>query len=319
MNNPENQPVDIEDQRAWLIDHKAATGMSWSDLEKRIGRAAGTLSQFASAKGYAGDEKGVAEQVYRYQQQLLSQKAFAVTAPELPTFFAGPTASEVIQILTYGQRGRIVVIATGAGMGKTKAIDHYRASVSNVWKATIRPSSSGVMNMLLAVLAALGERDITGPPNKLSQLIIDKVRNSGGLIVIDEAQHLSEKSLEELRSLHDETGVGIALVGNISVLSRLEGGTRKANFAQLFSRVGMRMVRAQPLQGDADALCDAWNIGDAKIITAVREICQKPGALRGATMTLELAHMIAASEGQTVNAGHVRDCWAQLSTRQIAA
>ncbi|WP_176473424.1 AAA family ATPase [Sphingopyxis sp. GW247-27LB] len=319
MNDPQNQPIDIEDQRAWLIDHKNATKMSWTELAKRIGRSAGTLSQFGSTNGYAGDEQTIAEQVYRYQQQLFSQAAFEVTAPPLPGFFAGPTANDIITILTYAQRGRMTVIATGAGMGKTKTIEHYQASISNVWKATMRPSSAGIMNMQLSVLAALGKSDAVGTPAKLSTMIMEKVDRSGGLLVLDEAQHLSEKSLEEIRSWHDETGVGIALSGNISVLSRLEGGTRKANFAQLFSRVGMRIVRAQPLQGDADALCDAWNIGDDGILQAIREISQKPGALRGATMTLELAHMIAASEGQAVNAGHVRDCWAQLSTRQIAA
>lgn len=319
MNNPENQPIDVEDQRAWLIDHKAATGMSWTEIAKRVGRSSGTLSQFGSPKGYNGDEQAIAEQVYRYQQQLFSQSAFKVTAPEIPGFFAGPTANEITTILSYGQRGRVVVIATGAGMGKTMTIDHYRASIANVWKATMRPSSSGVMNMQLAMLAALGKPDAVGAPNKLSGMIMDKVRGTGGLMVFDEAQHLSEKSIEEIRSWHDETGIGIALVGNISVLSRLEGGSRKAAFAQLYSRIGMRMVRALPLQGDADALCDAWNIGDPGIILAIREICQKPGGLRGASMTLELAHMIAASEQQPVNAGHVRDCWAQLSTRQIAA
>lgn len=319
MNNPENQPVDINDMREWLIDHKRATGMSWTDLSKRTGIAAGTLSQFGSAKGYAGDEQRLADQVYRYRQQLAAQAAIKVTAPEIPGYFAGPTAQDIITALSWAQRGRVVVVATGAGMGKTTTEKHYQASVSNVWIATIRPSSAGVMNMQQTVLAALGDREANGPPNKLTALIIAKLQGTGGLLIIDEAQHLSEKALEEIRSWHDETGVGIVLSGNIKVLSRLEGGNRRDDFAQLFSRVAHRVVRALPLAGDADALCDAWDLGDEMSRKAVREICMKPGALRGATFTLELAHMIAASEGVGVTAGHIRDCWAQLSTRQVAA
>lgn len=318
MNNPENQPIDVGSTREWLMDHKKQTGMSWTELARPTGIPSGTLSQFG-AGSYKGDNQRIADQIFRYQQQRASQAAFQVTAPEIPSYFASPTSQEIITILSYGQRGRIVAIATGAGMGKTKTIDHYRESIANVWKATMRPSSSGVMNMQLAVLKALGKPDAVGAPNKLTDLIVEKVRDSGGLIVLDEAQHLSEKSIEEIRSWHDETGIGIALAGNIKVMSRLEGGSRSQAFAQLYSRLGMRLIRALPLQGDADALCDAWRIEDEAIFRAIREICQKPGGLRSATHVLELAHMIAASEQSLMTVAHVRDCWAQLSTRQIAA
>lgn len=319
MNNPENQPIDIEDQRAFLMDHKSATGMSWTELGKRTGIAPGTISQFGSTKGYAGDEKRVAEQIYRYQQQLTAQAAIRVTAPEIPGFFRGPTAGNIETTLSWGQRGRMVVIATGAGMSKTSTIRHYQASVSNVWVTTIAPSSAGVMNMQQKTLASLGERDAVGPPNKLTGMIIDKVRGTGGLMIFDEAQHLSEKALEEIRGWHDETGIGIALSGNIKVLNRLEGGNRRDDFAQIFSRIAHRLVRPQPLQGDADALAEAWGLTDEACFRAVRDICMKPGALRSATYALELAFMVAASEGVTPTAGHIRDAWAHNSTRQIAA
>lgn len=319
MNNPENQPVDIEDQRAWLIDHKTATRMSWDEIGKRVGRSGKTLSIFVGPKGYAGDEEEIARQIYRYQQQIAAQAAIMVTAPEIPGFFRGPTAGDIENTLSWGQRGRIVVIATGAGMSKTTTIRNYQASVSNVWVATIAPSCAGVMNMQQKVLGALGQRDAVGPPNKLTAMIIDKIRGTGGLLILDEAQHLSEKALEEIRGWHDETGVGIALSGNIKVLNRLEGGNRRDDFAQIFSRVAHRLVRPQPLQGDADALSEAWGLTDEACFRAIRDICMKPGALRSATFTLELAFMVAASEGVSVTAGHIRDAFAHLSTRQIAA
>ncbi|MFM9673702.1 AAA family ATPase, partial [Streptomyces galilaeus] len=73
------------------------------------------------------------------------------------------------------------------------------------------------------------------------------------LLIIDEAQHLSEKAIEEIRSWNDKVGLGIALFGNVKVLRRIEGGGRDDAFAQLYSRLSMRMIRPLPLQADAVA------------------------------------------------------------------
>src|ERR1035437_1267786 len=51
---------------------------------------------------------------------------------------------------------------------------------------------------------------------------------TGGLLVIDEAQHLSVAALDQIRSIHDATDLGIALVGNQQVYARLTGGNRAA-------------------------------------------------------------------------------------------
>ena len=65
------------------------------------------------------------------------------------------------------------------------------------------------------------------------------------VIVIDEAQHLKYAALEEIRSLTDdnpmtgEHGVGVVLIGNSEVYSRLQG-RQQAQFAQLFSRIRMQ-------------------------------------------------------------------------------
>ncbi|KAK0348034.1 hypothetical protein LTR94_038830, partial [Friedmanniomyces endolithicus] len=62
----------------------------------------------------------------------------------------------------------------------------------------------------------MGEPDAKGAPHQLSRRICEKVRNANGLIILDEAQKLTEKAVEEARSWHDRTGVGLALVGNDS-------------------------------------------------------------------------------------------------------
>lgn len=319
MNDPTKQPIEVEAMRTWLRDHRASQGLSWAQVSKRIGIAAGTISQFGGS-GYAGDEVAIANKVYRYQQTLVQQATIAIEAPEVPGFFECPTSQQLITLLHWGQRGRVVVAAMGPGCCKTMTARHFADCGNNVFLATMTPSTSGVNNMQQEVLAALGEPDAVGTPQKLSRRIRDKVKDlQSPLIIIDEAQHLSEKAIDEIRSWYDAVGVGIALFGNIGVMQRLEGGNRKAAFAQLFSRIGMRIVRSAPLQADADALAAAWQVsGDAEI-AQIRKVVMLPGGMRGATMMLELAYMLAASQQDALKVDHLQDAWAQLSSRALAA
>lgn len=319
MNDPTNQPIDIDEQKAWLRDLRASTGDSWAKIGARMGIPGGTLSQFGGS-GYAGDNQTLAEKVYRYRQTLMQQASLAIEAPDLPDFFQTETTVQLCNLLSWGQRGRVVVAAMGPGNSKTQSAKFFRSCFSNVFLATMTPSTAGVMNMQKEVLEAMGETETVGSPQELSRRIRAKVKDlKNPLIILDEAQHLTQKALEEARSWNDLVGVGLALFGNIGVMNTLEGGSRKSSFAQLFSRVSLKIVRAAPLQADADALAIAWKVtGDAEM-AHIRKVAMMPGGLRGATMMLELAWMLAASEGRPVAVDHLQDAWAQLSTRAIAA
>ena len=318
MNDPKATPVDIEEQRSWLRDHRSSTGHGWSQLARRINIPSGTLSQFGSDKGYAGDEQRLAETIFRYRQTLATQASLMVEAPEIPGYFETPTSLNLTQILAWAQRGRIIVGALGPGTGKTMTAKHFAACYQNVFLSTMTPSTAGVNNMQQEVLASMGEMNAVGTPQKLSQQIRLKVKDlKNPLIILDEAQHLSEKAIEEIRSWHDATGVGIALLGNVGVMQRLEGGNRKSSFAQLYSRIAMRLIRPVPLEADADALAEAWDIhGDAER-AHIRRVAQLPGGLRGASMMLELGSMIAVSEKRSLGIDHLQDAWAQLSQRVL--
>jgi DNA transposition AAA+ family ATPase len=320
MNNPEALPLDIAEQQAWLLEHKSSTGLSWTQLATKVGIPYGTLSQFPTGS-YKGDLKKIAEAVYRYRQLLIAQAEIAVEMPEPPAFFDTSTTRRIMTMLTIAQRGRMTVIAGGPGTSKTKSCRHYQASVSNVWVATMKPSTGGLMPMQFKVLEALGaeEEKRKGTPIALTSRIESLMRNTGGLLIIDEAQHLTEKSLEEVRSWHDETGVGIALVGNEDVLTRLTLGNRKDAFARLSSRIAQRMIFRGPQDGDALALADAWNVMPDDQRAFIVATAKQPGGLRTCTMMLETAFMLASSENNTLQISHLQDAWAHLSIRQMAA
>ncbi len=140
----------------------------------------------------------------------------------------------------------------------------------------------------------------------------EKVVGRQGLFLIDEAQHLSERALEEIRAIHDDTGVGVALVGNREVLTRIEGAGRTAAFAQLYSRVSIRHVFGQPETEDVASTSER---------AMLRKVALKPGGggLRSLTKTLELATLLAQQAGEDRVLDHLEGAWAQLSSRPLAA
>lgn len=319
MNDPSAQPIDVEEQRRWIQDHKAESGLSWKLLGGRLNISHSTLSLFAGNNYNAPGDK-IAETIFRYRQTLTSQAALRAEAPEIPTYFPTETSNKLIFLLHWAQRGRIVTAALGAGLGKTTTAKHFQACNANVFMATCSPSSSGLYNMQHKVLRAMGDLDAGGNMHLLTERVLRKTRNLDlPLLIIDEAQHLTERAIEEIRHWHDETGIGVALFGNEEVQQRIDGGSRSAAFAQIFSRVSMRLVRSFPLDADVEAVLEAWRVHDQRVSAFIHQIARKPGGLRGATFTLELAMMLAMDEQAELSLSHVEDAWAQLSSRAVRA
>jgi DNA transposition AAA+ family ATPase len=145
-----------------------------------------------------------------------------------------------------------------------------------------------------------------------------KAQGSGGLIAVDEAQELSEKALDEIRSWHDKTGIGIALVGDERVIGRL-GGIRRAELGRLHSRISMRHTQAHPKPDDADVIIAGWGVTEPAQCKFLRGLLTKPGGLRGIAKTIKLAGLMAAGEDRAVSLADLQEAWAQRNTETMGA
>ena len=65
--------------------------------------------------------------------------------------------------------------------------------------------------------------------------VVNKLNNSGRLLIIDEAENLPYRALEITRRIHDKTGIGVLLVGRNVLIENLRGS--KNQYDQLYSRV----------------------------------------------------------------------------------
>lgn len=306
---------ELTDIQAEVRRIKEAEGLSWTDVANESGIAGGTISGFAGGS-YQGNNQKLATTV---QSWFLSREAKRRTAQKIrpiPDFQTTKTAARILETCRYAQAMPEIAAIVGApGVGKTMTLAHYAAINPNVWMATAEPASKNTFGMLGLVSEAMGieQKQMT----KLARDIATKVRAKGGLVIVDEAQHLTFDALEQLRSLYDKCSVGVVLAGNESVAANITGVGK----AQMSSRVGLRLNLAKPAQDDICDLIKAWGVTDKEVVRTLKVIARKPGALRTMTKTLRLASMIAAGAGAEIAFAHIQAAFARIddSTRPAAA
>ena len=294
MNMVDENPDRVEDARAWLIEHRDDTGRSWKDLERLVGSSSSTLSRFCSDQ-YTGDNDKVADNIFAYRSRLAVQERLAGDRWEKPHWYENRTTTLLTEYLRHAQSGKIVLIVTPPGIGKTKVAERFAAVDPNVWLATMSPATAGVATMASEVAEAIGLGQITGSPHQLSRKIREHFSGRAGLLIIDEAQELTDKSLNEIRGWHDRTGIGIALMGNDKVIGQID--SRRSALAQVSSRFSYRHDQKAPFPEDIEACLDACGIVDGEQRAFLHKLGKLPGALREITNAIEIAAISANGRG----------------------
>ena len=130
-------------------------------------------------------------------------------------------------------KGSIGVCVGRAGLGKTVAVKNYTKEFLD---SILIESDSGytAKSLLLEIHKRLGLSS-KGSVYDLMGEVINKLNNSGRLLIIDEAENLPYKALEIARRIHDKTGIGVLLVGRNILYENLRG--YKNQYDQLYSRV----------------------------------------------------------------------------------
>jgi DNA transposition AAA+ family ATPase len=285
-------------------------GITQARVAKEIGTgvSSATLSQWLNGN-YAGDNAKIEARVATWLDTHQERRKRA-GLPSAPEWIATPTTEKIEAGLRYAQLAQDVVVIYGvAGVSKTKTCEHYLTQAPGVVMATMSPATEGVMGCLTTIANAAGLKDIPHSVPRLHEAIVHKLRATSGLLIVDEAQHLGIKALDEVRSIQDQCFIGMALVGNEFVYSRL---SRASFLDRLLSRVGKVVKVGRATSADIDLLIDAWKINDHKCKAEVREIAKRPGALRVLTKVLRLAASFAAAKGEPICCDHIKAAWRDL-------
>lgn len=301
--------------RARLLAIKDGHDLTWKEIAAEAGEKTGTLSPWAGGK-YGADGSAIAEKVERWLASRERRATIRAAAPDLG-FVMTPSAEDFMVLLNRAQHLPDISLLTGSpGVGKTRVVCEYKRRNPNVFKITAEPALSTVPALLGALAAELRVTE-AGRQDRIARLIKQRLIGTRALIIVDEVQHLTTEMLDQLRTFHDQSAIGIALVGNQAVIGRLEGGRRSSEYAQLYSRIGIRLHRPQARKGDVDALLDAWSVEETAVRDALHGVARQGGALRTANKTFLLAQMIATHEGRAMSAKDVELAYGQISDQRV--
>ena len=133
-----------------------------------------------------------------------------------------------------------------AGCGKTTALKDFAKTHPSV--PLVEADYGYTAKALFDELCSQLSLDDRGSLDQKRSRIVAKLKDSGRLIIIDEAEHLPYRALELIRRVHDKAGVGIALCGMPRLEKNVQGD--RNHYAQLNSRISAP-CRAKLLK-DAD-------------------------------------------------------------------
>ncbi len=303
---------DLADWRSLTVRVQAiASSNRWNKAEvaRRIGMPDGTFSQWYSGS-YAGRLDAQNTKVSQWLDSAASAVAIAQQMPQAPAFVMTRTATEIWRTLELAQISPdMVIITLAAGMGKTHTCRHYCATRPHAYRVTMRPQTKTCYAMLVEIARALGVSEPN--PARLDSAIGSRLQRNGRqtLLIVDEAQNIEDRAVDQLRFFLDEFGCGIALTGNTSVYGRFKDRNNGPDYAQIKTRTGKRLHRHQPYAEDITAIIDAWGIEDPEQRKLLAGIGRKPGHLRQIDKTLRLAWLQAAGEQRPLHIKHIADAF----------
>ena len=197
--------------------------------------------------------------------------------------------------------GDISLIYGEAGLGKTFSLRQY-ARENNVIYIELRDCDKSTKGVCERILEAIG-KSRRGNDRALVNIIIDHLREHPKLIIIDEAQHLLLKAIENLRAINDATETGMVLCGNPTVYDQMHG-RGQAHFAQLYSRIGIRRCIVSPEMEDIQAIFAPYDLnGDC--LRFLHSLGLQWGGIRNCIKIFNMAQEMAQKYGEPLSVGHL--------------
>jgi DNA transposition AAA+ family ATPase len=233
-----------------------ARRISQNKAAQALGYSAGVISAYKS-RTYNGNVKAFEAAVEAW----LKREARRIAKIEVPTAETQALDSIRKAVSMAQDDGDIAVIAGDSGTGKTTALRAYAAESHSA--ILVEVDSSFTKNVLVCEIARAVGVDQKGSMTAVIGRVVEALRGRDTIVIIDEADYLSDASLELVRRvINDKAQCGVVLAGLPRLKYKLEN--LRNDHQQLTSRVGVLLEVKRMNRADAVKIIEGVWRGLAK-------------------------------------------------------
>lgn len=201
---------DLKQRTTAIEEWLQSTGTSQSALARAADISATVINQVLKGT-YGGNLEANLAKIEAAVKHLGDRKEAYFRAPGFVTIGISKEIFNALQEAVSVSVPRILVLYGDSGIGKTETIKQYISQNKNAYLIEIDPVYT-VKSILVVIAEALGINS-EGSNHALSTAIIKKLRKSGKMLILDEAEYLSPNTLDVIRRIHDKAEIPVALVG----------------------------------------------------------------------------------------------------------
>ena len=282
------------DLRAAFQIELEQSGLSTARAADQIGRHASSITRWLNGS-YTGDNEAVAADVERWLDTRADAARRSLDGAGLDRHAETSASRQITSALAYAHAaGDIVAVIGKPGRGKTWASERYCAGRTNAFYLSVSSAVFSLPGLLSLVGEAIGAGRHHRSALEAERTIIDRLRDRQALIVVDEAHHLRDKLLDELRIIRDRGGCGLALVADETIRMAF------ARCQQVDGRIGLRIdLATQPMADVEDIAAGVLGRQPSKTeLKTLNAIGRGPGGLHAMRRLLGRAWMVAQAAGR---------------------
>jgi len=308
------------DLRSRFSDFKTRSGVSFTAIGRATKLTASSIKAWVENTGgdlEVGESfEAVSLKIGSWLEIELAKERIQLRLSAIPECVTTPVLKKIHSGCGFVKAlggGKFFVGIGCAGSGKSTAARAFVEGRHDVHYLMIEPATGHLRECLSALAAELRCNVGDATTQAISRAIVERLKGTGGLLILDEAQHLNFAAVEQIRIIAEKAGIGVALLGNSSIFKQMGGGRRSEGFDQLRSRIAKRLEIPTMTLSDVQPIAESFGVRGDRELSLLAQIAKKDGALRDVTNILQT---ILIDDGE-ISCDRIVETWKDLSGEDL--